>query len=371
MSTLRAAAIATALIAGLATSPTHAEEDEKYPFYGLFRSRDLTTFGFLRLDMRPAYAVSIEPGSWAIETELGYQNTWALSPQVEKYLTALEPSGRRDLGPDEVADILALPGENYLLDLESANFDLTFHYKFADNWTGYAIVSAISYQGGFMDSSIEGFHDAFGFSTFGRKALTKDKVRLLYDLKSAQVISLDSPTDGGLADPTFGIRYSGIDMPGKWGLSFEGAVKIPVAGKRDLLSTGKTDFGLQASLQRFWTRHALYLNVAGVYYAGSDYPVPQGSRVIPTLVIGYEYAFTHNTSFNLQGYASRSVFTDEQTDLDELTGEKYQYTIGIRHRFDRLLLSFGITENVQNINNTPDVGLQLGLAWIPQRKPRS
>lgn len=371
MSTVRATAIAIlALVAGLAGSVTHAA-DEKYPFYGLFRSRDLTAFGFLRLDMRPAYAVSIEPGTWAIETELGYQNTWALSPEVEKYLTALEPTGRRNIGPDEIAAIQALPGENYLLDLESANFDLTFHYKFAEHWTAYAIVSAVSYNGGFLDSSIESFHDTFGFSDFGRPALTKNDVRLIYDLKSASVVELGAPTDGGLTDPTFGVRYTGINMPQKWAFSIESAIKVPVGGERTLLSTGKTDFGVQASLQRFWKRNALYLNVAGVYYAGAEYPVPQGSRVIPTVVFGWEYAFTQNTSFNLQGYASRSVYTRDETDLDELIGEKYQYTIGVRHRFNQFLLSFGITENVQNINNTPDVGLQLGLAWLPARKPRT
>ena len=52
--------------------------------YGMLRARDLTPFGFLRLDMRPAHAVSIEPGSWVLETEFDYQNTWALSPNVEK-----------------------------------------------------------------------------------------------------------------------------------------------------------------------------------------------------------------------------------------------------------------------------------------------
>ena len=58
-------------------------------FYGLLRSRDLTPFGFVRLDMRPAHAVSIEPGNWAIETEIAYQNTWALSREVEHYLNGL------------------------------------------------------------------------------------------------------------------------------------------------------------------------------------------------------------------------------------------------------------------------------------------
>ncbi len=58
-------------------------------FYGMLRERDLTPFGFLRLDMRPAHAVSIEPHTFAFEMSLGYQNTWALSPNVEKYLTSI------------------------------------------------------------------------------------------------------------------------------------------------------------------------------------------------------------------------------------------------------------------------------------------
>src|SRR5262245_28586062 len=98
---------------------------EEGAFYGPLRSRDLSPFGFVRLDMRPAHAVTIEPGSWAFETELGYQNTWALSPEVEKYLIGLVPSGRRKIGPAEVQAIEELPGENYLLDVETATFDLT------------------------------------------------------------------------------------------------------------------------------------------------------------------------------------------------------------------------------------------------------
>src|SRR6187551_2815936 len=76
----------------------HAEEGQ---LYGLLRSRDLSPFGFLRLDMRPAHAVNIETHTFAFEAELGYQNTWALSEHVEDYLTSLEPSGRRAIGSAE------------------------------------------------------------------------------------------------------------------------------------------------------------------------------------------------------------------------------------------------------------------------------
>lgn len=342
-----------------------ARADDRGQFYGLLRSRDLSPFGFLRLDMRPAHAVAIEPGSWALETEIGYQNTWALSKEVERYLKTLEPTGRRRIGPAEVQAIEELPGENYLLDVETALYDVTFHYKLSRNWTAYAIASAITYQGGFLDSSIESFHDTFGFSTFGRPAVARNQATLVYDLKGAHVVLLDKPTDGGLTDPTIGVRYTGWQPLENWRLSLEAATKIPVAGRRLLLSTGRTDYGIQASLQRPSNRHAVYIDFAAVYYAGTSQPAPQDSQVIPTMVVGYEYQLTARTNLNLQGYVSTSVYSHDQTDLDELTGTKYQYSIGLRHRWDNMIFTFGFTENVQNVNNTPDVGLQFGFAYVP------
>lgn len=352
-----------ALACGLPAA-AHAEDGQ---LYGLLRSRDLTPFGFLRLDMRPAHAVSIEPGRWAIETQVDYQNTWALSPDVENYLNSLEPTGRRDLGAAELQAIRDLPGENYLLDLELALLDVTFHYKISNIWTAYIIASGVSYRGGFLDSTIEGFHDTFGFSTFGRPAVTRNQVNLIYDLKSTQFASLGAPTDGGLLDPTFGLRYTGWTLPGKWHLSTEVAVKVPVAGRRALLSTGRTDYGVQMSLQRKGQHHAFYIDAAAVYYDGASEISPQDSQVIPTLIFGYELMLTSRTNLNLQGYISPSIYSRDETDLDELLDEKYQLSLGFRHRLSNFLVTFGVTENLQNINNTPDIGLQLGVAWLPLR----
>lgn len=354
------------IVAGLASGvPVAQAKEEDGQLYGLLRSRDLTPFGFLRLDMRPAHAVSIKPGTWAIETELSYQNTWALSPDVEDYLTGLESSGRRDLGPADAQAIRDLPGENYLVDLELALLDVTFHYKISDVWTAYVIASGVSYQGGFLDSTIEGFHDTFGFSTFGRPAVTRNQVNLIYDLKSSQYTSLGRPTDGGLLDPTLGLRYTGLTLPGKWHLATEVAVKVPIAGRRELLSTGRTDYGVQMSLQRKGQHHAFYVDAAAVYYSGSSQVSEQESQIIPTLIVGYERMLTARTNVNLQGYVSPSVYSHRETDLDELLGIKYQASLGVRHRRNNVLFTFAITENLQNINNTPDIGFQLGLAWVP------
>jgi hypothetical protein len=345
--------------------PAAHAADEDGQLFGLLRSRDLTPFGFLRLDMRPAHAISIKPGSWAIETEVAYQNTWALSPEVEDYLVGLEPSGRRELGATELQAIRDLPGENYLIDMELALLDVTFHYKVSDVWTAYVIASGVSYQGGFLDSSIEGFHDTFGFSDFGRPAVKRNQVNLLYDLKSTQYANLGSPTDGGLLDPTLGVRYTGWKLPGKWHLATELAVKVPISGRRELLSTGRTDYGMQVSLQRKGQHHAFYIDGAAVYYDGASQVSPTGAQVVPTLIVGYERMLTRRTNVNLQGYISKSTYSHDDTDLEELLGEKYQLSLGIRHRRNNVLVTFGITENLQNINNTPDIGFQLGVAWVP------
>jgi Protein of unknown function (DUF3187) len=351
-----------AVCASIGAPAARAEEGV---LFGLLRERDLTPFGFLRLDMRPAHAVDIEPHTWAIETEIGYQNTWALSPEVHEYLMAHESAGRHELGPADAATIQALPGENYLLDGEIGTLDVTFHYKLSQHWTAYLIASAVTYQGGFLDSTIESFHDTFGFEDFGRPAVKKDDFNVIFDLKSTQFTAFSPPIDGGLLDPTLGVRYIGWSMPKPWRLTLEAAVKIPVSGRRLLLSTGRTDWGLQASLQRFSAHHAWYFNLAAVYYDGQSEPTPHDSQVVPTFVFGYEHILTRRWNVNVQGYVSPSVYSHDQTDLDELLGEKYQVSFGVRYHTEHFAYTFGFTENLQNLNNTPDIGLQLGVAYVP------
>jgi hypothetical protein len=172
---------------------SRAQAEEGGQFYGLLRVRDLTPFGSLRLDMRPAHAIAIKRGSFAFETEVGYQNTWALSPEVERWLTERESLGRHELGPADVQAIRDLPGENYLLDSETAVIDVTVHYKFSQNMSAYLIANAITYGGGFLDSTIESFHDTFGFSSFGRPAVSKNDFSLIYDLNHPTSRTSSSP----------------------------------------------------------------------------------------------------------------------------------------------------------------------------------
>lgn len=63
-----------------------------------------------------------------------------------------------------------------------------------------------------------------------------------------------------------------------------------------------------------------------------------------------------------EGYVSRSAV--QETPLDELSTNKIQVTLGIQRLYRGNIVRFGITENLANFDNTPDVGINLSVARI-------
>jgi hypothetical protein len=363
---LRACALLIAFPALQAWTPALAAEDNAKPapngYYGLLRMRDLSPFVFLRLDMRPAPAVSTPAGSWSVDVELGYQNTWVLSNNVKDYLQSLP--GRRALGPGEVQAIQNLPGESYLVDLELGLLDVTFTRKLTDHWSVYSIVSAVKYTGGFLDGTIESFHSAFSFGQAGRTHVQRNDINVILNLKGTQLAQPRLP-ENGLLDPVIGVRYTGALSPAAWNYVFEAAVKIPAGGERPFLSTGHADFGVQAELHRFWNRSAAYASLAVVHSEGSDDAPSYSNSIIPTLILGYEYRATDRTNLIAQAYASRSPFNHSDTDLESLLKPKYQFSVGVRHRVGASVFTFAITENFGTYGSTPDAGFQIGWQYSP------
>src|SRR6185503_9321885 len=117
-----------------------------------------------------------------------------MSQNVEQYLKSLP--GRRTLGTAEADAIRALPGEAYLVDLELGLIDVTLHRKLTEHWSANVTISGMHYGGGFLDGTIENFHKAFGFDSFGRPAVARNGVNAIFDLKSANSpLLLNAPPD--------------------------------------------------------------------------------------------------------------------------------------------------------------------------------
>lgn len=342
--------------------------EQSWSHTGLLRARDLTPFGLLRLDMLPAHTADAEEGTWTFEIQYAYQNTFILSDNVRDYLET-RGVGRQPLRPEDVAQIMSFSDDAYYIDGEVGLADLIVQRRVNDYWSAYLTIPYIRYGRGALDSTIESFHDTFGFSQQGRDLVARNRFQLLYKMGGIQFAELERSIDGGFGDPVVGIRYSLPEPRFGWDVVIEAAAKIAVDGERFLLSTGENDFGVQATLQRRMGRtgrHSVYLAGSAVYYAGGPEVPADETQIIPTFIVGYSFGLTQRTSVILQGYASRSVIQD--TEIEELTEEKYQLSLGLQSRGRNVLWSLALTENISNFGNTPDVGLQLGIAYMPKAR---
>ena len=330
----------------LVTIPAQAQ------LMGPLRVRDMTPFNILRLDMPPAPAIT---QGWSIEAVLSRTNVFMMSDNVKDHLDRRGTDG--PLTQDDAEALATLGEDSYFVDGEIGLLDLTFQYGFA-----YVALSVYDFTGGFLDSTVDGFHDSFGLGNAGRDLVQRDRFQAVASFQGQRVAFL-APPASGLGDPVIGIRRS---WPLRsWTVVLDGAAKLALRGERPGLSTGSNDYGLQASLQRRLGRQGIYLNASLVHTDGKVFGVPVGSRIVPTLTAAYEVSLTRRTNAVLQLYASESAI--RETDIDEIKANKYQASLGLRSRRGKLVYGFALTENVVNFQNTPDVGLSLTLGWIGGR----
>jgi len=357
-----ASAFVAAVVLTLGAAPAHAETD----LIGPLRLRDTTPFNILRLDMLPAHAVRGGRGSWAIEADLSYTNTFVMSDNVRSYLEA-RGGGRRPLDAADIAALDNLGADAYYVDGEFGVLDLTFHYALASRTSVYSTLPLYTFGGGFLDGTIESFHRAIGNSTDGRDLVARDRFQTVMSLKGLHTVFLEAPLDGGVGDPVLGLRHSWLFGP-RWALVADGAVKLAVRGEQTLLSTGANDYGLQASLQGKFKRQGAYFSAAFVRTDGRVLGVRLGSSTVPTLTAAWEVGLTSHTNAIVQAYASQSALRD--TSLDEIKANKYEASIGLRSHRGHFVYGVAVIENIANFENSPDVGLSLTLAWLSLRSER-
>jgi len=328
---------------------------------GLVRVRDLTPFGILRLDLLPAHAVAANPGTFAIEANLSYQNTYVLSENVAQYLEARGP-GRAALSPEDVDNILAFDDDAYFVDGEFGLVDLTLHYRASEHWGLYATIPYYTFDGGFLDQTIEDFHENFGFSPAERDLVLRDNFQVVSDVNGIRFVLPEAP-ENAFGDPVIAASWSMFVKPERWNLILEGAAKLAIRDQERFTTTGNNDYGLQLTWQRFFRGAAFYVSAAAVYY-DSPLELPAAETIVPTFILGYEQRVSPRSSLIAQFYASPSVIQDSTA--EELTEDKYQVTLGFQTWRGRTVYRLGLTENVSNFNNTPDIGVTLQVGYVLQ-----
>ncbi|MBN1295681.1 DUF3187 family protein [bacterium] len=326
---------------------------------------NFTMPGFLVLSAVPHTALPMTRGRLAVMVQVSAVNYFQVSPEVESYLAATRGDVPRALTPEDVDYIVHLPeGQGFYIDGEIHFANVFLVYGVTDTIDVALRLSAADYTGGYMDDLIYGFHDTCGIGQQGRQYVPDDQFQYVFGANGDLFTScLDEPDSNGLLDPQIFFRFAFPWHDSPWSASMAVGVKPPINGSDNLISTERWDFGVFTALQRRWNRHTFVLNAALVYpgkiIAEDRDDASYNRPLMPSVNLSWLYRFKRwrpGEFFAQAMYAEhplRELVKSEFTDFD------FQLTIGIKWHTPQGVFSFGFTENLFNMDNTPDFGLHI------------
>lgn len=337
------------------------------------RVRDYTFPSFLVLGFAPMPSAPLGKGNYAFEFHGSVINDFQASDAVEDYLAQTRGDGiRRALDQHDVDAILALPeGQAFYIDAEYDAADFAFFYGLADNLDLGLAITALHYTAGRLDSSIFDFHQDIGFGQQGRDYVLDNQFQVVFGANGLPpLVTLDGAGVSGIGDPSIFLRYAFRSRSNGWQYGLTLGVKPPIANTTRFLSTGSWDYGLQLVADRRFKHSALIVNLSAVR-AGTFDQNGFDPPVLPALNLSYLYRFQHfpRTRVMLQALVAEHPFRDlVDSDLSKL---ETQLTLAMKWNTPLGVFGLGLTENVFNMDNTPDIGLHLSWGLLVQRDDRS
>ena len=330
------------------------------------RVRNFTYPSLFLLGFAPAPAAPLGQGVFAVELHHSKINYFQMSPSVESYLRESRGDTSRRLDAADVDAIVSMPaGEAFYLDAEIDYTELFVHWGLTDRLDLSIAVPYLSFSGGTLDGLIYDFHEAFGLGQAGRDYVEERRFQAVFAADGiVWEAYLERPSRGGFGDPSLYLRYAIPGSLGNWRFSVGAGVKAPLANVDAGLSTGAWDVGLLMTADLRLPKNALIVNlgyvvpgtVSNLDVAGeSDFALPD----LPSLNLSWIHRFDRWKRFRtfVQVLLSEHPLRDF-VDSD-LSDPEFQITFGAKWATSVGVLGVGLTENVFNYANTPDIGVHL------------
>ena len=353
---MRLRIVLSLLLVSIAGASTQAEDlplaSDPHPWIPM-RIRDLTLPNGIVMGFLPSPAAPLGKGRLAGELHWFRANNFIATDNVEQYLEQRGLLGS-PLSDQDVQNILDLPDDAFLLDGEFGLTQLLLHYGVSNRGHITVVIPHISYSGGNLDSLVEEFHDLAGFSQAGAEFLPPNQFQVIFNFKdnpTAPLVLRSRPTSGGFGDPQILYHHALPQFSNGWRMAFDVGYKPAWADEDEFLGSGNDDFGAQLTLERGWTKNGVVINLSYVFLGEFEQGLdPNDPYAFNATYIRY---FGRHWAMNFQGFIGDSLSRD-LTDSD-FGALETQYSLGGKFYWKRRFIGIGVTENVANFDNTPDI----------------
>lgn len=343
------AALGFIVTVSAAPSPVRAEpvaeaSDAEVVWRGPLRLRGQYPLDLPTLDLTPVDARVLGAGEISLEVLVVHSSTFELSPGFD---------GRAsDFGSG-----IFRPGWDFEVDSESTRLSVRADFGIGERWQLGVELPIIAHGSGFMDSSLQSFHDATGLPNGDREKRPNGNLNIDFIAGDGR-FALDE-SDVALGDVSL---HAQVQFFRSRSSAFSGIVdiKAPTGDKGSLAGSGEWDYGVGIIGSIGGARNVFHGGIAH-YFLGQPelYPFDVDDRT--SAYATYELVFNERWSLCTQVLGATSILLDEgELDADKA---RVELSVGAHHGSGPFEITFGFSENLTSNDNNIDIGLFFGAMW--------
>ena len=249
--------------------------------------------------------------------------------------------------------------ELYILDGETSRLELGFTRVMSPQWSYEMVLPLLKIDGGFLDSTVDDWHEIFGLPQAGRDKTEKGSLIYYYQSDGVVRFHLNEKV-AGLGDIRLSAMLRLHSMPKKQSVLRLG-IKLPTGDEQRLLGSGGVDgyieyTWLERTLSEYWSYDA---SVGLMLMQRS--PLLQQQRKVATFAhLGTTWTFNNAWRLTLQTSMHTGLFDSE---IKELNSSALLFAGGLIYQLKKGgSIWLGVTEDIV-VAASPDVVFHLGVDY--------
>lgn len=245
-----------------------------------------------------------------------------------------------------------------LLDLETWQLNLFYDYRFRNNWLLRVQLPLISHSGGFMDASIDRYHEITGLPRDIRPAFAENLLQISYSENQINLLEINQ-RQKGLGDIALQLGWQ-ADKSAEHALSHWLSLKLPSGDSEKLTGSGGTDLALWSALDYRLSTTSWFYGQAGLLYMGDSEVLQHRQKdwaVFTTAGMAFE------TWPDIELKAQFDIHSGLYDSKLKYLSEAVQITFGGSYRISpQQSIDFAVAEDIQ-AGASPDVNFNISW-WL-------
>jgi uncharacterized protein DUF3187 len=248
--------------------------------------------------------------------------------------------------------------ESLFIDVETLNINFIYDYGLKENWMLRVQLPYITHSGGFLDSAIDGYHQALGLPEDIRPDFPRDQIDINLSQNNTSLVNMNS-RQSAVGDISIQMAWQ-AQQSSQGAVSYWLSLKLPSGDADKLTGSGGTDLAAWSAMNyRLNDTRWLYAQAGLLYMSDSDLFASIQNNWAVFGNAGIKFQPWEKIELKTQLDAHSAFYDSNLEFLDHVLQLTFggSYLINKSHKLD-----FAVVEDIKN-GASPDVNFNISW-WI-------